>query len=388
MNDMNEIAASAADRTVVRITAVECIPLNVPFKVPFKISTGAARPVVETLIVKVHTDKGVTGVGETQAWRRQGSAETLEGQINVINNHFEPQMIGRSPFDVNAIMHGLNESMYHSHYSQAAVGDALYDAVGKLLGVPVYQILGGKTRDRVRVAAVLSMKGKVESLLESADEFFEQGFRHLVLKIGVDPREDLRNAEALRKRFGNEIALRVDANAALDYDDALSLLTKLEPFDIETAEQPLNIWNVDGMADLAQKLRMPLMADECVATDHALMEIIAKRAASSAQTKVAKNGGIYHIRRLWHMLSAAGMGINPGNHPATSVATASVAQMCGSWPGPLMTGVFAVGISGALAEDIVENPIRHENGEIPIPDGPGLGIRLDEDALKKLRIDT
>ena len=131
MNDMNEIAASAADRTAVRITAVECIPLNVPFKVPFKISTGAARPVVETLIVKVHTDQGVTGVGETQAWRRQGSAETLEGQINVIKNHFEPQMIGRSPFDVNAIMHGLNESMYHSHYSQAAVGDALYDAVGK-----------------------------------------------------------------------------------------------------------------------------------------------------------------------------------------------------------------------------------------------------------------
>ena len=68
MNDMNEIAASAADRTAVRITAVECIPL----KMPFKISTGAARPVVEALIVKVHADQGVTGVGETQAWRRQG----------------------------------------------------------------------------------------------------------------------------------------------------------------------------------------------------------------------------------------------------------------------------------------------------------------------------
>ena len=228
------------------------------------------------------------------------------------------------------------------------------------------------------------MKGMVESLLESADEFFEQGFRHLVLKIGVDPREDLRNAEALRKRFGDEIALRVDANAALDYDDALSLLTKLEPFDIETAEQPLNIWNVDGMADLAQKLRMPLMADECVATDHALMEIIAKRAASSAQTKEERR---FIISAIWHMLSAAGMGIlrQPSGHERRH---ASVAQMCGSWPGPLMAGVFAVGISGALAEDIVENPIRHENGEIPIPDGPGLGITLDEDALQKLRIDT
>jgi len=385
MKKMDEI--NAADRMWVKITNVECIPLNVPFKVPFKISTGAARPVVETLIVKVNTDQGITGIGETQAWRRQGSAETLEGQINVIKNHFEPQMIGRSPFDVNCIMHSLNESMYHSHYSQAAVGDALHDAVGKLLEVPVYQILGGKTRDKVRVAAVLSMKGTVESLLDSADEFFEQGFRHLVLKIGVDSQDDLRNVEALRKRFGSEIALRVDANAALNYDDALSLLSKLEHFDIETVEQPLAIWDVDGMADLAKKLRIPLMADECVTTDHALIDIIAKRAASSAQTKVAKNGGIYHIQRLWHMLSAAGMSINPGNHPATSVATASVAQMCGSWPTPLMAGVFAVGVSGALAEDIVQDPIKHENGEIPIPVGPGLGVTLDEGALNSLRTD-
>lgn len=388
MNDVQDLNVSSTGHVPAKITGIECIPLNVPFKVPFKISTGAARPVVETLIVKIHTDQGITGIGETQAWRRQGSAETLEGQIDTIKNHFEPQVLGRSPFDVNAIMHTLNESMYHSHYSQAAVGDALYDIVGKMLGVPVYQLLGGKTRDRVRIAAVLSMKGSIDSLLESADEFFERGFRHLVLKIGVDPLEDQRNAEALRNRFGNEIALRVDANAALDYDAALSLLTKLEPFDIETAEQPLAIWDIDGMAALAKAVRMPIMADECAATDHALLDIIRKRAATSAQTKVAKNGGIYHIRRLWHLLSTAGMGINPGNHPATSVATASVAQMCGSWPGALMAGVFAVGVSGALAEDIAENPMRPENGEIAIPDGPGLGVTLDEDALKRLRIDN
>ncbi len=387
MNDMNEVAVSAANRVPVKITGIECIPLNVPFKIPFKISTGAARPVVETLIVKIHTDQGLTGIGETQAWRRQGSAETLAGQINIIKNHFEPQLLGRSPFDVSAIMHELHESMYNTHYSQAAVGDALYDLVGKLLGVPIYQLLGGQCRDRVRVAAVLSMKGTVESLLDSADEFFERGFRHLVLKIGVDAAQDFKNAEALRKRFGSEIELRVDANAALDYDAALRLLTKLEPFDIETAEQPLAIWDVEGMAALAKAVRMPLMADECVATDHALLDIIRKQAATSAQTKVAKNGGIYHIRRLWHLLAAAGMGINPGNHPATSVATASVAHMCGSWPTPVMAGVFAVGVSGALAEDIVENPIVPENGEVPIPTGPGLGVTLDEDALARLRID-
>jgi len=87
-------------------------------------------------------------------------------------------------------------------------------------------------------------------------------------------------------------------------------------------------------------------------------------------------------------MASAGMGINPGNHPSTSVATSSVAQMCGSWPGPLMAGVFAVGVSGALAEDIVETPIRVQDGEVPIPEGPGLGVTLDEEKVKRLRIDV
>jgi len=388
MNEAMAMSISASVRATVRITEIECIPLNLPFHVPFKISSGAARPVVETLIVKVHTDQDVTGIGETQAWRRQGSGETLAGQINVIKEHFEPRLIGRSPFDVASLMHDLNNAMYATLYSQAAVGDALYDAAGKLLGVPVWQLLGGKCRDKIRVAAVLSMKGTIDSLLESAEQFYSNGFRHLVLKIGVDAEEDIRNVEALRKRFGNTIELRVDANAALDYDTALRLLTRLEPYDIECAEQPLGIWDIEGMSRLARAIRIPIMADESVSTDHGLLEIIRKGAASSAQTKVAKNGGIYHIRRLWHLMAAAGLGINPGNHPSTSVATSSVAQMCGSWPGALMAGVFAVGVSGALADDIVLNRIVPVNGEIAIPDGPGFGIDLDEAALRRFRIDS
>lgn len=388
MNEAMAMSISAGVRAAVRITEIECIPLNLPFHVPFKISSGAARPVVETLIVKVHTDQGVTGIGETQAWRRQGSGETLAGQTNVIKEHFEPRLIGRSPFDVASLMHDLNNAMYGTLYSQAAVGDALYDAAGKLLGVPVWQLLGGKCRDKIRVAAVLSMKGTVDSLLESAEQFYANGFRHLVLKIGVDAEEDIRNVEALRKRFANTIELRVDANAALDYDTALRLLTRLEPYDIECAEQPLGIWDIEGMSRLARAIRIPIMADESVSTNHGLLEIIRKGAASSAQTKVAKNGGIYHIRRLWHLMAAAGLRINPGNHPSTSVATSSVAQMCGSWPGTLMAGVFAVGVSGALADDIVLNRIVPVNGEIAIPDGPGFGIDLDEAALRRFRIDS
>jgi muconate cycloisomerase len=307
--------------------------------------------------------------------------------MHSIHDQFAPLLIGRSPFQINAIMHYLNQTLYGSLYAQAAIGDALYDLVGKFLNVPIHALLGGKCRDTVRVGAVLSMKPTVEELVEAAQGFFDRGFRHLGLKIGIDPVADLRNAKALRDRFGDDIVLRVDANASMNFDAAQTLLRKLQPYDIDAAEQPVAIWDVDGLAALARAVDMPIMADESVSTDHSLLDVIKKRAATVVQTKTAKNGGIHYIRKLWALAQASGMRIYPGNHPSTSVATSAVAQMCASSPEPVMEGVFAVGVSGALADDIAENPIRPVDGEIPVPDGPGLGITLDEDKLAKYRVE-
>ena len=370
----------------VKIREIETIPLHLPFGSPFQIS-AATRDFLEVLIVRIHTDQGVYGIGETQAWRRQGSAETLPNLMRSIHDQFAPLLIGRSPFEVNAVMHDLNACMYNSLYAQAAIGDALYDLIGKFLNVPIHTLLGGKCRDRVRVGAVLSMKPTVEALLDSAQGFYDRGFRHLGLKIGIDPAADLRNVAALREQFGDDIVLRVDANAGMNFDAAQRLLRKLEPYDIDAAEQPIAIWDIDGMAELARAVDMPIMADESVSTDHSLLEVIRKRAATVVQTKTAKNGGIHYIRKLWALAKAAGMRIYPGNHPSTSVATSSVAQMCAASPEPVMEGVFAVGVSGALADDIVENPIRPIDGEIPVLDGPGFGVTLDEDKLEKYRIE-
>ena len=370
-----------------KITRVEPIPLRVPFASPFKISQGGARETVDVLIVRVHTDEGLVGVGETQAWRRQGSAETLVNLVRTIEDDFEPLLLGRSPLDIAGALQLMNEALYGSLYAQAAVGDALYDVTGRALGVPVHALLGGECRDRVRVGALLTMKGSVEELLESGQRFYDRGFRHFGLKIGNAPAVDLNNVIALRRHFGDRIVLRVDANAALSYDAALSLLKKLEPHDIDVAEQPVAIWDLAGLAALARATSIPIMADESVSTDHSLLDVIRQRAATVVQTKIAKNGGIYRVLRLWHLAAAAGMRIYPGNHPSTSVATAAVAHLCAAWPLPLMEGVFAVGVSGALATDIVTRPIVPENGEIPVPTGPGLGIELDMDRIASLRID-
>jgi muconate cycloisomerase len=192
--------------------------------------------------------------------------------------------------------------------------------------------------------------------------------------------------KTLRQTFPLAV-IRVDANAVMEFDAALALLKKLEPFEIDAAEQMIAMWNLEGMGELGRHSSIPIMADESVGSIHDLLDIIKCRAATSIQTKVAKNGGIWHMRKLWTLAEAAGMRIYPGNHPSTSIATASVVHLAAAWPGPLLAGPFAVGISGAFARDIVKSPLIIENGRVKVPDAPGLGVELDEIAIREMRVD-
>jgi len=192
---------------------------------------------------------------------------------------------------------------------------------------------------------------------------------------------------AVRERLGDEVAIRVDANAGMRFDDALQLLRRIEPYGIDAAEQLLGIWDLDGMAELARRVDIPMITDECVATERDLMNVIHTRAATIAQTKVAKNGGIWHIRKLWHIADAAGMHIYPGNHPSTSIAVMSLAQLAAAWPGPVLDGPFTVGLT-TLSDDVVIEPVRFDGCAAVVPDAAGLGITVDEEKIRKSRIDT
>ena len=385
MNKPDPLATLDTSVTAVKITEVETLPLRIPFDVPFKIASGSARPTVEVMVVRLHTDAGVVGLGETQAWRRQGSSDTLQSLDTVIREHFAPHLVGQSPFSIASIMAKLEDTIYHSYYAQAPISDALFDLQGRLLGVPVYALLGGRCRDAVRLCAVLTLKPTAEETLEGAARFFERGFRSFTVKVGLDTKADVRNVRAIRERFGEEVFINVDANAGMDFDGALDLLKKLEPYGIGCAEQLLGIWDVDGMAELARRVPIPLMADECVSSDHDLIAVIRKRAATVVQTKGAKNGGIWYGRRLWNIADAAGMRIYPGNHPGTSIATASVAHLATAWPGKLLDGPFAVGLE-SLAGDVVTEPMRVDGNLLRVSDRPGLGVTLDDERIREFLV--
>ncbi len=370
----------------VKVVRVEAIPLNLPLARTLKIAVGSERTCLEVLIVRIHTNDGIVGIGETQAWRRQGGAEILANLANIVENHFQPLIVGRSPFDIAGILQSLDESFSNTLYAQAAVSDALYDIVGKATGLPLHSLLGGERRSAVRTGTILTIKPTTKEVVAMVDEGYARGIRYFGLKIGVEPERDVENVSAIRERYGNRIALRVDANASMKRDTAISLLKKLEPYGLDAAEQPVPSWDIEGLAAIARSVSMPVMIDESLSTDHSLLDVIRRGAATAVHTKLAKNGGVYRTWRLWHLADAAGMRICPGNHPCTGVATAAALQMCAAWPGPLIDGAFAVGVGGELETDITTHPFAIENGEIKVPTGAGLGVELDMDKVEHFRV--
>ena len=372
------------------IRAIEPIPLRVPFARSFTMAAPhqQTRDEVEVLVVRITTEDGLVGIGETQAWRRQGSDESLAGLYAKIRDYVAPALVGRSALDIAPLIADIEARLAGSLYVQSAVGDALYDVAARTLDVPVYTLLGGRCRAEITVGLAIGITGDGARMVDAAQAVYERGYRHIRVKIGLDAAADIASVGALRKHFGDRVVLRADANGGMNFGDALRLLAKLEAYDLDLVEQPLPAWDLDGMAALARAVRIPLSADESLTTPHSLVEISRKEAARVVQTKSAKNGGIHSIRRLWQLAETLGIGIFPGNHPSTSVNVAAVAHLAVAWPGELLVGDFQTGADDMLGDDIVQERVRVAGGKVHVPHGPGLGVQLDEAKLAKYRVDV
>jgi len=307
------------------------------------------------------------------------------GSSASVREIYQPLLLGRSPFELNAIMRDLEVAAPGRRYPQAAMGDALYDLLARCLDLPVCTLLGGRLRERIPVGLALGIRPSSEAI--AAAEALALGYDHIRLKIGLEPQADLANVAAVRRRLGDRVTLRADANGGLGYAAALRLLVSLAPFGLEFGEQPVAGHDLDGMAALARAVAIPLSADESLHDEPGLIEIVRRRAASIIQTKSGKNGGIHRIRQLWQIAGAAGIGIFPGNHPSTSINVAAVAHLAASWPGELLVGDFQSGLADMLEADIATRPVVFQGGEIHLPDGPGLGIELDPAPVAKYRPD-
>jgi L-alanine-DL-glutamate epimerase-like enolase superfamily enzyme len=276
----------------------------------------------------------------------------------------------------------------------AVVDYALHDVVGKALNVPVYNLLGGLTYEKIRLGFVIGF-GTPEETAAEAQKGWESGYRSAKLKVGFSDLEaDLANLKAIRKAVGYDMRIWIDVNCGWDYFQALTSLKKMEEYDIFIAEQPIPWWDIDGLANLRRQVRIPIGADESATELNNLIQIVEKKAADVLFMKLEKVGGILRAQKWSAIAKAADLPVMCGCMIGSGVGAAAQAHFLAynEWMGhmeqetvgPLHVHDVADTVSSTIMDDLALNVPRYEKGYLYPPDGPGLGVELNEKLLPRL----
>jgi L-alanine-DL-glutamate epimerase-like enolase superfamily enzyme len=376
-----------------KITKIECIPVSIPFVKPIVMSGGAAKG-ADAVVLKIHTDEGITGVSETGDTSLWYMGESQDSILYNIINVFGPQiLLGEDPFNIERIVMRMDKAARANNQSKAVVDYALHDLMGKALGVPVYKLLGGLVNEKIALAFVMS-SGTAEAVAAEGRALVKAGFKGLKLKVGArTPDEDIEMVGALRAAVGSNIKVMIDANGGWMYHQALYVLQRVAKYDIFVAEQPVPWWDIDGLARLRRKVDVPVFPDESAAELGHVLQIIEKEAADGLFLKVPKAGGILKSQKWVAIAQAANLPVMCGCMINTGLGCAAEAHFLAgtAWMGkieqesigPLNLYSIYDTVSTPLKNDLAVKVPRYENGFLYPPDGPGLGVELNEAAVKK-----
>ncbi|MEO8426734.1 MAG: galactonate dehydratase [Verrucomicrobiota bacterium] len=344
-----------------------------PLKVT-KLETFLVKP--RWLFLKVHTNAGIVGLGEPIV---EGRALTCAEGVKEV----EPYLVGKDP---RQVVHHWQAIYRHAFYRGgpiltsvlSGVDTALWDIKGKALGVPVYELLGGPTRNRVRV---YSHAGTPERIKEQ----MARGFT--AFKTGPAKRRPARYVETpaavqyavekfaeLRKIAGNDVDIGIDFHGAISPATAKLLIKGLEPYQPMFIEEPCQAQNHDIMAEIARGTYLPIATGERVFTKWGFREVLEKKAATILQPDLCHAGGITEVRLIAGMAEAYYASIAPHN-PLGPISLAAGVQMAASIPN------FLCQEQVSLGEGYLKKPFTVRDGYLDLPTGPGLGIELDEEAL-------
>lgn len=285
--------------TDVKIEKFE-IELSEPFKVAF-----AEIAHCDNLLIKIETDEGYCGYGEAAPFAPV-TGETFEGCAAILKM-FRQGLIGMNPLDIEKI-HVMMDGLVHGNGSaKCAVDIALHDLKGKVMGQPLYRVLGGY-QDVVQNDITIGI-AEPEKMAVLASEYVKnQGYHILKIKAGIDPDEDLRALSLIREAVGPEIRLRVDANQGYTVSRALYALEGMKKYGVEAVEQCLPDWDVDGAVELKSKVTgIQLMLDESIHTVKDAARVCRANAADILNIKLMKCGGLYRSGQISTMAENFGM---------------------------------------------------------------------------------
>jgi L-alanine-DL-glutamate epimerase-like enolase superfamily enzyme len=356
---------------MMRISNVEFSPLNLIPQVALTVAYGS-YPVLEYALLKVHTDAGLVGLGEASP-DPEVTGETQAGVLAALDE-LAPKLEGRDPLELAALLRLAEETVPGYPAVLAALDMALYDLAGKILGVPVYRLLGGRVRMDMPLYPVVPLDTP-EAMAALAAGFVQQGFAPLKIKLGTDPQTDEERLSAIVAAIGPDVPLRLDINQGWkDASTAIDAIRRLDRFKIEWVEQPVLAGDIDGLAVVKAAVEVPIMADESCHSPADALEIVRKEAADILNIKLMKCGGIYRATQIWGVAQAAGLPCILGSMGESSIGSAAGMHLVLS-----RAKIIACELIGPLfleGDPATGYPIDLATGRATVSDKPGLGVEL------------
>lgn len=379
--------ASADTPVKVKIARIESFPIRYPMVGRFKFFEGppgssAGRPAV---VVKITADNGAVGWGQSVPIPKW-SYETLETVHSTLTRHLAPELLGRDPFDMDAIHAAMNRTIAPSFSTgqpmcKAGVDLALFDLTGKLLKQFAAQRWGRKGRDRLTLSWTLNPRtlNEVESLIAQGRA---RGYRHFNVKVAPDPKFDLELCR-LVKRLVPDGFLWADANGGYDEETALAVAPKLADIGVPVLEQPLPANRLTGYRRLTKQGALPIIMDEGVVSSVELEEFIKLELLDGVAIKPARCGGITEARRQVEIVQRAGLMFLGSGLTDPDISLAASLALYGAYdlkyPAALNGPQF-------LGGSILKHPFEVKDGELAVPTGHGLGVEVDEAKLREMLV--
>ena len=376
-----------------KISKIETFQLSSPLERPFGWSQGwIDRRSVG--LVKVTTDDGVIGWGEGVG----GAAAA------VVEEALAPALIGQDPMNRNslwqrmfAILYNGNSAVGFGGSAISAVDTALWDITGKVLDQPVYNLLGGRVRDKVAVYAtgLYYTEGEFpHRLLEEAMGYVDAGFMGMKTKVGGLPMDDdVKRVASLRAAIGPDLKLMVDANQAYNATSAIRIGQRLAEHDILWFEEPVNAQDIEGYLQVKSALPMAIAGGENLRTRYEFAQFLGRRAYDIVQPDVINVGGISEMRNVAMTANTHGIQVNPHvwGSPVMIAASLHVAATIPPCPPSGSPEPFVQEpvmefdrTPSMIREGLMAEPFQQVDGYIRVPDGPGLGVHIDEDAVRSM----
>ncbi len=361
-----------------RINRIEVYELKIKLKKPFIISLGAITH-AENIILKIMTDSGLAGFGESSPSTTINGEST--GTCLVVAEYLARHLIGRDPLNI-AECSVLMDSLFFGNSSiKSAFDIALHDIASQNAGLPLFSFLGGKNNKKLYTDYTVSLDdaGKMAA---DAIEIKERGFQFIKVKLGKNGYDDVERIRQIRAAIGNEIPLRLDANQGWDKDTAIGVLNNLVNSNIEYCEEPIPRWDFMSLPEVRKASPIPVMADESCFDHHDAQRLINLGACDYINIKLGKSSGLFKARKIADLSAGAGIRMMVGGFMETRLAFTASAHLSLSndhimfcdFDSPMM-----------MEEDPVQGGIVYGGGGlVRMPEGAGLGAWIDDDYLKNL----